>query len=335
MIGRVNTASSPARDPRQRSFRIAVIAASVVAATVGSLWLATRDSGEKETTRGVTATLRVRGQPGSLVAGDGALWVALADARPPIRDRPLLRLDLASGAEQRNVLVGGQASYLMHAGARLIASVQHVGGAGSGPSLVVALDWRTGRALVRRQFAGAIGPLALDGRDIWALQVRPAALLRLDARTLTQKAAPLALSRGRGLGLAVGASYAWVTAADAGDVLRIDPQPVRSPICTSAGSLSGSPSPADTSGTPIASEASSVASSRGGFGPSVGPSTSAPSRAGWRRREASSSSATGTVGRLPGSTCAREGRSARRSASRRPRRPSPGSRWRRRGRRSG
>jgi YVTN family beta-propeller protein len=223
MIGRVTTASSPARDPRQRSFRIAVIAASVLAATVGSLALATRDSGEKETTRGVTATLRVRGQPGSVVAGDGALWVALADARAPIRDRPLLRLDLASGAEQRNIPLGGQASYLMHADARLIASVQHVGGAGSGPSLIVALDWRTGRALVRRQFAGAIGPLALDGTDIWALQVRPAALLRLDARTLTQKDAPLALSRGRGLGLAVGAGYVWVTAADAGEVLRIDP----------------------------------------------------------------------------------------------------------------
>ena len=76
---------------------------------------------------------------------------------------------------------------------------------------------------MRRQFAGLVGPLAYDGKDVWALQVRPAALLRLDARTLTPKAAPLALSRGRGLGLAVGAGSIWVTAADAGEVLRIDP----------------------------------------------------------------------------------------------------------------
>jgi virginiamycin B lyase len=223
MIDGVNTASSPARDPRHRSFRIAVIVASVVAAAVGSLALATRDSGEKETTRGVTATLRVPSHPGSVVAGDGALWLALADAKPPIRDRPVVRLDLASGAVQRSVFAGGQASSLIHVDDRLVASVQHVGGAGSGPSLVVALDWTTGRSLVRRQFARAVGPLAQDATDVWALQVRPAALLRLDAQTLTPKAAPLRLARGRGLGLAVGAGFVWVTAADAGEVLRIDP----------------------------------------------------------------------------------------------------------------
>jgi YVTN family beta-propeller protein len=55
------------------------------------------------------------------------------------------------------------------------------------------------------------------------LQVAPAALLRVDPRTLVPKAPPLPLSRGRALGLAVGGGYVWATAPDAGEVLRIDP----------------------------------------------------------------------------------------------------------------
>jgi YVTN family beta-propeller protein len=196
---------------------------SVVAAGVGSVLLATRDSGEQVTTRGVAATLRVPGHPGWVAAGRDALWLALADAHPPARDRPLLRLDLASSGVQQRILVGGQISYLMHVGNRLIASVEHVGGEGSGPSLVIALDWRSGRVLVRRQFRGPVGPLAKAGKDLWALQVRPGTLLRLDPVTLAPIAAPLQLSTGRTLGLAVGGGYVWATAADTGDVVRIDP----------------------------------------------------------------------------------------------------------------
>ena len=41
--------------------------------------------------------------------------------------------------------------------------------------------------------------------------------------TLVPTAAPLQLSNGRTLGLAVGGGYVWATAADAGDLLRVDP----------------------------------------------------------------------------------------------------------------
>jgi virginiamycin B lyase len=222
MMNRVTTASPLTGDSRQRRFRIAVVVASVVAAIVGSLLLAARDSGENVTTRGITASLRVPAHPGALAAGEDLLWLALADGKPPVRDRPLLRLEL-SGAVQQSVLVGGQASHLLRLGNRLLASVEHAGGAGSRASLVVALDWRTGGVLVRRRLPGLVGPLAQDGKYLWALQTRPGALLRLDARTLAPTAAPLGLSRGRTLGLAVGSRYVWVTAADAGEVLRIDP----------------------------------------------------------------------------------------------------------------
>jgi YVTN family beta-propeller protein len=223
MISSMTTAPSPERNPRRKRFRIAVIAFSVVIAIIGSVFLATRDSGERVTTQGVAAIVRVPSHPGWIAAGPTALWLALADAQPPIRDRPLLRLDLASGQVQQRILVGGQASYLMRTGTRLFASIEHVGGKGSGPSLVEALDWRSGRVLVRRQFPGLIGPLAHSREDLWALEVRPAALLRLDPQTLAPKAPPLSLSKGRTLGVAVGAGYVWVAATEAGDLLRIDP----------------------------------------------------------------------------------------------------------------
>ena len=172
----------------------------------------------------MTATLRVQGHPGWVAAGRDALWLALSDTRAPVRDRPLLRLDLASGRVERRILVGGQATYLAHVGKRLLVSVEHVGGSGSGPSLIIELDWRTGTVLARRQFPASIGSLAESGKDLWALQVRPAALLRLDRLTLAPTAAPLPLSQGRTLGLTVGGGYVWATLPDAAQVLRVDPE---------------------------------------------------------------------------------------------------------------
>ena len=227
MIDCVSTASPPARHSWHRRSRTAVILASVVAATLGSVLLATRDSGEKVTTRGVAATLGVPAHPGAVAADQEALWLALVDTTRPVRKQPLLRLDLASDTFKRRVDVGGQASYLLHVGDRLLASVEHDGSAGSGPSLIVALDWRTGALLRSSQHTGAVGPLAQSGTDLWALQTHPAALIRLDSETLTPTAAPLELPAGRSLGLAVGAGYVWVAASDAGQVLRVNPETAR------------------------------------------------------------------------------------------------------------
>jgi DNA-binding beta-propeller fold protein YncE len=223
MMKGVTVPSAPARESTHHRFRLAVVLASVVGATVGSVLLATHNAGENATTRGVTATLHVPAHPGWVAVGSDALWLALADTRTPVRDRPLLRLDLASGAVERRILVGGQATYLAHLGNRLLASVEHVGGNGSGPSLIVALDWRTGRVLVRRQFLTPVGPLVESGKALWALQIGPAALLRLDPLTLAPTAPPLPLSTGRTLGVAAAGRYVWATASDAAEVLRIDP----------------------------------------------------------------------------------------------------------------
>ena len=222
MMSRVNTASPPARDSRHRRFRIAVDRVSVVAAIVGSVLLATRDSGEKTTTRGVTATLPRAGPPRRGGRRPGCA-LGRAERRPqrPVGDRPLLRLDLATGAVAQTVYLGGEVSHLAHVGDRLIASVQHVGsGLGRAGSL------STGAAApcsMRHWFDGPVDQIVVRGNELWALEVRPGTLLRLDPVTLAPASAPLRLSPGRTLALASGGGYLWVTAADTGEVLRIDP----------------------------------------------------------------------------------------------------------------
>jgi len=207
----------------RRGFRVAVIVVSVAAAAAGSVLLVMHDRGGKVTTHGVSATLSVSGRPGWVAAGNDALWVALTDPRMPVRDSPLLRLNLASGAVQKRIIIGGQASYLTHVGNRLLASVDHVGGVGLGPGLVIAFDWRSGRVIERRQFPAAMGQLAASGRDLWLLERKPAALLRLDSLTLVPKEAPFYLGGGSTGAIAVDGDIVWVTEPDQGDVMRFAP----------------------------------------------------------------------------------------------------------------
>jgi len=231
--GRVTTRAASARQPAHRRFRLAVVVASVLAAAVGSVLLATHHSAEEATTRGITATLRVPGHPGAVAAGADLLWVALnGDPRRPVGDRPLLRLDLATGTVVQSVHVGGEVSYLARDGKRLIASVKPVGGGGFGPRRLVALDWRSGAVLTlgqshlsdtdAREIDGPVDHVVRVGNSLWALEVRPGRLVQLDPSTLAP-IPPIRLSSGRTLGLAAGNRYLWTTASDAGEVLRIDP----------------------------------------------------------------------------------------------------------------
>jgi streptogramin lyase len=222
MIDRVDTpATLEGHDSSRGRFRIAVIAVSVAAAIAGSVLLAARDSGAKTTTRGITATLTVRGHPGSVVAGSDALWVALSrDSQKPAGtgDGSLLRLNLATGAVARSVYLGRKVSHLARVGDRLIVSVGSRGGE------LDVLDWRSGAQLDRHLYEGGqIAQIVLLGNELWVLQTRPGTLLRLDSRTLDPASAPLRLAPGRTLALASGGGYLWVTAADTGEVLRVDP----------------------------------------------------------------------------------------------------------------
>jgi len=219
MIRRVDRVSPPERDSRRRRFRISVIAVSVVAAVVGSALLVIRDSGEKTTTLGVAATLPVPGHPEAVIAGPHALWVAL---QKPSGDQALLHLDLATEAVMRTVYLGGEVADLAHAGDRLIATVRRVG-SGRGGQLAV-LDWRSGVVEDRHWYARPFDRIVVHGNELWGLEARPGTLVRLDAETLFPTSAPLRLSPGRTPALASGGGYLWVTAADMGEVLRIDPE---------------------------------------------------------------------------------------------------------------
>jgi hypothetical protein len=220
MMCGVDRTSPLVRDSRLRRFRIGVVALSLVVAIVGSVLLAMRDSSAKTTTLGVTAILRVPGHPGAVVAGPDALWTALSrESQEPAGDPRLLRLDLATRSPAQPVYIGGEVSHLTRVGDHLIASVHYVSGLGQ----LAILDWRTGAVLVRHWYERPVDQTVVRGRELWALEERPGTLLRLDSGTLDQASAPLRLSPGRTLALASGGRYLWATAADAGEVLRIDP----------------------------------------------------------------------------------------------------------------
>jgi virginiamycin B lyase len=223
IIENVDPTVAPAQPSTRHAFRLVVVVTSIGAAIAGSVLLATRGSGEKVTSQRVSATLQVPTHPGSLAAGPGALWLALNRDAGPVGEKPLLRLDLASGVVRRSVSVGGEASYLTRVGDRLIASVRHVGESEFGGRRLFALNWRSGRILVVRGFNGPVDHVVAQDQYLWALETRPGTLLRLDPRTLEPTAPPLRLSADRTLDVAVGAGYVWVTAADAGELLRIDP----------------------------------------------------------------------------------------------------------------
>jgi hypothetical protein len=230
--GIVTTPVESAHEPARRRFRLFVVVASVIAAAVGSVVLAIHDSTETATARAAAATFRLPGHPGAVSGGRGVLWIALTgDPSVLAADRPLLRLDPATGAVAQEVRLGGEVSALTRDGGRLVAAVRPVGDDGSGPCRLVALDWRSGvvvplgashrRDTDSRPIDGPVDRLVHAGLSVWGLEARPGTLLQLDPATLAPAYDPIRLSTGRADGLAAGAGFVWVTATDAGDVVRI------------------------------------------------------------------------------------------------------------------
>jgi hypothetical protein len=201
----------------------AVGAAAIAAAVAATLALATRASSDEATTRAVTATLRLPSHPGWISAGRDGLWVAVNPSpEPPVRRGSLLRLS-TRGMLERSIRTDGVVFTTARLGNRLFASLQPAGDDGFGPGRLLALDWKSGRVLASRELPGPGGALALGGGALWVLQVRPATLLRLDPRTLSDEAPPLRLSQGRAFGIAFGAGHVWVTDSEADQLIRIHP----------------------------------------------------------------------------------------------------------------
>jgi hypothetical protein len=203
----------------------AIGAAAVAAAAAATVALATRSSSDDSTTRRpTTTTVHLPSHPGWITARRNAFWVAVSQAAgPPVHRGSLLRVN-QRGTVERTVWLPGEVFYMARLGARLFASLQPAGDDGFGPGRLLTLDWQSGRILARRKLRGPGGNLALGGGSVWVLQVKPATLLKLDPRTLADKAPPLRLSSGRAFGIAFGAGHVWVTAAEADELIRVDPR---------------------------------------------------------------------------------------------------------------
>ena len=238
-----------------------------------------------------------------MAAGEDALWFG---ARRPEAAGPQAADAIASSSPPttltRSVDIGGQASFLLHAGSHAVrlgrARRRRRGGSESTRRPRLAHRRTQGQPAVhglarppRARRQDAVG--AADS----ARGARPRRCRHADAERIPARAAAGAEPRAGGrrrvrLGhrsrRGRGAAHRPGHAAGS---LR----------CTWAGSRSGSPSPAATSGSPTASEAPSRASTRERFGRSANPSGSARRRARLRSPAATSSSAapdSGTVTRI-------------------------------------
>ena len=185
--------------------------------------------------------------------GRGTAWLAL-DRRSASGRRHRSAADADRPRHRRrlhNSPAGGQATFVTRVGGRLIASVAARRRRPVPASAPARLDWLTGRVLLRRGFGGPVDSRREHRQDLWALQVRPAALLHLDPATLAPTASPCrSLAGERWTSPPVRAAL-WVTAVDDGDG-----DPDRSGLrrdCnawTSAGLPPASRSPATASGSP-------------------------------------------------------------------------------------
>jgi len=219
-------------DTSPRRLRTAIIIASVLIAAAASVVLLTSGPSEQATTKGVTATLHLPGSPDFAVFVPGGLWVSIhgSDAKENIEpDGQLLHLNLATGTVQQTVPLRGATSNLALDGNSLIADPGIAGtSVGVAPGELIAVDTRTGRVLARRRQQISGGPMVIGDGALWEIQEKhgdiPTTLQEFNPATLAPIAPPLALSpTSNVLGLAYGGGYLWASAANAGEVLRIDP----------------------------------------------------------------------------------------------------------------
>ena len=162
---------------------------------------------EETTTKNVTATLRVEGEPNGVAAGPKALWVALNEGAPALNGR-LDRINLATGAVEKSIPMRGVLSETRRLGTSVWT--ERLGDMDTKPGALLALDWRTGK--VQRRISFDDTPFGYDfgAGSLWVVVGRnPATLVRLDPTTGKQVGRKIVLSTQRVIGLAFGAGAVW------------------------------------------------------------------------------------------------------------------------------
>jgi YVTN family beta-propeller protein len=217
--------SAPVRRPSflgTRRSRIAVVALTIMAAIVGVVLAFTIGRKNETTVDSVVATLRVPGPPNWLTAGDDALWVSLNPLAAGNSGANLVRINLATGAVEKSVSLGGVVPSSIRVGDSLWLT-HEPDGSDAKPGEVLELDWRTGEILGRLQFDRPIGALAYGDGSLWIEQVRPGAVIRVDPATRRRIGESVPVSQNAARGLAFGAGAVWATAFEDGALVRIDP----------------------------------------------------------------------------------------------------------------
>lgn len=208
---------------RRNRLRWAVVALSIVVAVGGVAILLTRGGGKHATTNSVVATLRVPGSPNAIVAGSDALWAGLnaADGTP---GAALVRLNLATGAVERTVKVGGVlGGFAIRVGGGVWVA-RSADGTDTKPGTVVELDWLTGAIRRRVAFAHPVFGMVYGAGSVWAVVgLAPATLVRIDPSQGKVVGKPVRIDANRVIGLAFGAGALWATGFEDGVLIRIDP----------------------------------------------------------------------------------------------------------------
>jgi DNA-binding beta-propeller fold protein YncE len=220
-VHEASSATPPARVTRPR-VRLVVIVTTLVVAAAGAIIVFSRGASQETTTRNVTATLRVDGEPNGVATGPDALWVALNEGPPALNGR-LDRINLTTGAVEKSIPMKG----VLSATRRLGTSVwtEQLGDfLDTRPGRLVELDWRTGKVLRRISFDRTPFGYDFGAGSLWVVAGRnPATLLRLNPTTGEQVGDEIVLSSQRVIGLAFGAGAVWAAAAEDGFLVRVDP----------------------------------------------------------------------------------------------------------------
>ena len=214
----------------RRQARLALVALTIVAATIGTAVVFTQSGAQKTTTVGVTETLRFSGRPEPIAAGTDALWVALN----PALDRgsglqtqkfgSLERVNLASATIERTLRIPGFIGpAMLHLGHALWVN-RNGNPLGTRPGELDELDWNSGKLLGRLPFDRGVVGLAYGDGSLWfTVGGAPATLVRVDPKTRQTIGKPIVVTPGRVAVVAFGSGAVWVTGFEDGSLARVDP----------------------------------------------------------------------------------------------------------------
>lgn len=181
------------------------LAGGQIAVAAGSLWITNDDHGQfgrlyriDPKTRTLLDTIRIPGDPSSIVFAHGSLWVGESDTGK------VIRIDPATGAMVgRPIVVGGALLTLAAARGRIWVADSYSG-------RLVTINAASGRIAATRSLRG-IGAIATSRGTVWATFFKKGELAAFDATSGRRTRTPLRIHAP--YGVATDGPSVWVTNA--------------------------------------------------------------------------------------------------------------------------